>query len=106
MFLERRVCARQLVAQAVRVAQGLFVIVSGLRQEGLDFGAVEPAHHCPKLLLSQIERRYFHQTVSVPPAGGRSPNIAVPIRTMVAPSSIATVKSWLIPMACSRCRHK
>src|SRR5437667_186999 len=30
------------------------------------------------------------------------PNIAVPIRTIVAPSSMATSKSWLIPIESSR----
>src|SRR5579863_368687 len=32
---------------------------------------------------------------------GRSPKIAEPMRTCVAPSSIATSKSWLIPMESS-----
>ena len=30
--------------------------------------------------------------------GGRRPKMAVPTRTMVAPSSMATSKSWLMPM--------
>ena len=33
-----------------------------------------------------------------PSAAGLSPKIALPTRTIVAPSSIATSKSWLIPI--------
>jgi hypothetical protein len=104
VLLEGGLSAGQFVAQAIGIAEGLFVIVGGFREERLDFGAIETAHHCPEFLLPQVERRYLHQTVSVPPACGRSPKIAVPIRTMVAPSSMATVKSWLIPMDSSRSR--
>ena len=34
--------------------------------------------------------------------GGRRPKIAVPTRTIVAPSSMATSKSWLMPIESSR----
>ena len=35
------------------------------------------------------------------PAPRLSPKMAVPTRTMVAPSSMATSKSWLMPMESS-----
>ena len=37
-----------------------------------------------------------------PVAGARGPKIAVPTRTIVAPSSMATSKSWLMPIDSSR----
>src|SRR5690606_1193644 len=109
VLVEARLQAGELVAQPVGFTQRLFVVVGGLGQERLDLGAVVAAHHRPELLLPQIQRGHLHVAVSVSgrpalPGAGRSPKIAVPTRTMVAPSSTATWKSWLMPIDSSASR--
>ena len=95
-----------LLAEPVRVAQRLLVVVGDLVEQRRHLVRVEPAERRPELLLPEVEGRHLHRA---PPAGAaapagqpREPKIAVPTRTIVAPSSMATSKSWLMPIESSR----
>ena len=120
--------ALEILAEPIDLPQRVFVVVCRLGQEGNDLGPVEAAQRGLEALLAKIERCDAHhafcryrsgcgQRMSMPvfpPSPGcvcehhaltvRLPNIAVPTRTSVAPSSIAASKSWLMPI--DRCAQR
>src|SRR5215831_6016829 len=114
MLREQRLRAHQIRAEAVDLAHRVFIVVGGFSQERDDFGAVVTAHRGLEALLAQVHwadphhplgwlrcdgivgrSRWIlkHQVLTI-----RLPKIAVPTRTSVAPSWIATSKSWLMPI--------
>src|SRR4051812_17316878 len=114
MLAESDLHQRQVLAQLVGFAQRLFVVVSDRGQERRHLDLVEAAERRSETLLSEVQGTYVHTDLSSrafpligPSRGGRQrpgqtarrpPKIAVPTRISVAPSSIATSKSWLMPI--------
>ena len=65
MLVEHRLDAREILAQPIRLAQRLFVVVGDRGEEGGDFHLVEAAKRAAESLLSQIERADLHASVLI-----------------------------------------
>ena len=114
---EERFHAHQVAAEAIDLPHRVLVVVGGFGQERHDIGAVVAAHRALEALLAHVHGAYPHHPLGrlrgdgvVGVAGRlehqvltiRLPKIAVPTRTSVAPSWMATSKSWLMPIDSSR----
>src|SRR5262249_2031593 len=102
-------------AQAIDLAHRVLVVVGRLGEKRHHLGAVVAAEGRAEALLPHVHRtdahdalrRLRHERIDVCCGMGalehqvltiRFPKIAVPTRTSVAPSWIATSKSWLMPI--------
>src|SRR5262245_24188882 len=113
---EQRLQAHHVAPEAIDLPHGVLVVVGRFGQERHHLGAVVAAHRGLEPLLAHVHRGDAHDAlrrlrnrriVDVRRCRGaiehqvltvRLPNIAVPTRTSVAPSWMATSKSWLIPI--------
>src|SRR5262245_1601966 len=119
VLLEQRLQAHQVAATALDLPHRVLVIVGRLGQEGDHFRTVVAAHRGLEPLLAHVHRGDAHDTLRRLRHGRivdmrwwrgaiehqvltvRFPKIAVPTRTSVAPSWMATSKSWLMPIESS-----
>src|SRR5438128_5053932 len=65
MLVEHCLDAREILAQPIRLAQCLFVVVGDRGEERRDFHLVEAAERAAESLLSQIERADLHASVLI-----------------------------------------